>query len=165
MEGFEGNPLGFPCKKAVRADRPLVSVAVHCAILGAVVALAALPLYVWAEPSWRPLVARLAAGLVLGVAILQFRRVLIERAEAGGSSPLDAARFAREAEAGIPHHLVELASDVRTARRSRRYFEAVMWPRLEALAGRPLTTPPRRRGRGPTLADLRRIIGDIEARP
>ena len=149
----------------VRADRPLAAVAVHCAILGVVVALAVLPLYVWAEPSWRPLVARLAAGLVLGVAILQIRRVLVERAEAGGSSALDAARFARGGEPGVPHHLVELVSDVRTARRSRRYFEAVMWPRLEALAGRALPPPPRRRGRGPSLADLRRVIGDIEARP
>ena len=37
-----------------------------------------------------------------------------------------------------------------------------MWPRLTALAGRPLVPPRARLGRGPTLGDLRRVITDIE---
>lgn len=144
------------------ADRPLVAVALRCAGLAAVVFLAALPVYVWVEPGWRALVARLACALVLGVALLQLRAVLAERLEAAGPSALDAARFARPPEPAVPHHFLDLASDVRAAMRSRRYFEEVLWPRLEALAGRPLARPPLRRGRGPSLASLRALISDIE---
>ncbi|HEY2992028.1 MAG TPA: hypothetical protein VGM22_04395 [Methylomirabilota bacterium] len=147
------------------AERPLAGVAVRCAVLAVVVFLAALPVYVWVEPSWRALVARLAAALVLGIALLQLRAVITERVEAGGRSALDAARFAPGPAPGVPYHVVELTSDVRTALRSRRYFETVLWPRLEALAGRPLVRPARRRGRGPSLAGLRAVIAAIEERP
>lgn len=146
------------------AERPLAAVTVRTAVLAVVVLLAALPVYVWVEPSWRPLVARLACALVLGVALLNLRTVLVERVEAAGASALDAARRARPPEPVAPHHALELVHDVRTALRSRRYFEGVLWPRLEALAGRPLTPPPRRRGRGPSLASLRALITDIERR-
>src|SRR5206468_2474710 len=87
------------------------------------------------EPSWRALVARLAAALVLGIALLQLRAVITEHVEAGGRSALDAARFAPGPAPGVPYHVVELTSDVRTALRSRRYFETVLWPRLEAYPG------------------------------
>lgn len=147
------------------AERPLLQVAVRCGVLAGLVTLGALPVYVWVEPSWRPLVARLAAGIVLGVTLLQFRGVLIEAVAAAGTPALDAARMARGPEPGVPHHFADLASDVRTAMRSRRYFETVLWPRLEALAGRPLTRPPLRRGRGPGLAGLRAVIAEIEERP
>ena len=147
------------------ADRPLAGVAIRCTGFAVVVVLAALPVYVWVEPSWRALVARLAAALVLGVALLQLRAVVAEHLEAGGASALDAARFAPAAEPGVPHHAVDLTGDVRTALRSRRYFERVLWPRLEALAGRPLVRPALRRGRGPSLAGLRAVIADIEQRP
>ena len=147
------------------ADRPLVHVAVRCGGLSLVVCLGALPVYVWVEPSWRGLVARLACAIVLGVALLQLRQVLTEHLAAGGGSALDAARLQRGAEAAVPHHFVDLASDVRMALRSRRYFETVLWPRLEALAGRPLVPPARRRGRGPSLAGLRAVLAAIERRP
>jgi hypothetical protein len=149
----------------VLAERPLLHVAVRCLSLAALVALGGTPVYVWVEPSWRPLVARLAGGLVLGVALLQLRRVVADRVEAGGVSALDAARDSRGPEPGLPHHFADLVSDVRTARRSRRYFETVLWPRLEALAGRPLAPPALRRGRGPSLAALRDVIAEIERRP
>jgi len=149
----------------VLADRPLAQVAVRGAVLAGLVLLGVLPLYVWVEPSWRPLVARLAGAFVLGVALLQLRRVAADGVEAAGASALDAARWQRGPEPGVPHHFVDLASDVRTALRNRRYFETVLWPRLEALAGRPLARPPLRRGRGPSLAGLRAVIADIERRP
>ena len=147
------------------AERPLAQVAVRCAVLTALVLLGVLPVYVWVEPSWRLLVARLAGAFVLGVALLQLRRLAAERVEAGGASALDAARWQRGPAPGVPHHFVDLASDVRTALRNRRYFETVLWPRLEALAGRPLARPALRRGRGPSLAGLRAAIADIERRP
>ena len=147
------------------AERPLTAVAVRCAGLTVVVFVAALPIYIWVEPSWRALVARLACALVLGVALLQLRRVLAARLEAGGASALDAARFARAPEPAVPYHFLDLASDVRTGLRSRRYFEMVLWPRLEALAGRPLPHPRLRPGRGPSLAGLRGVITEVERRP
>jgi len=52
--------------------------------------------------------------------------------------------------------------DVRATRRSRGHFERNMWPRLTALASRPLAPPTARFGRGPSLAELRRVIAAIE---
>ena len=149
----------------MRAERPFARVAAHGLVLAAVVSLAALPVYVWVEPSWRGLVTRLAAALVVGVLVIQLRRLVADRVDAAGPSPLDAARLWRGAEPAVPHHLLELRSDVRTALRSRRYFETVLWPRLEALAGRPLARPAVRPGRGPSLAALRAVIIAIERRP
>ena len=67
------------------------------------------------------------------MALLQFRRALLDRLADLGGSNLDAARGRREPEAGVPHHFHDLASDLRTALRSRRYFDKVLWPRLQAL--------------------------------
>ena len=146
------------------ADHSLGRVAVRSAMLVVVVLLVTVPVYVYAEPSWRALVARLACALVLGVALLQFRRALLDRLGALGVSALDAARWRREPEPGVPHHFHDLASDVRTALRSRRYFDKVLWPRLQALAPGPLPRPAMRPGRGPSLASLRRVIAAIEKR-
>jgi hypothetical protein len=146
----------------VRPDRPLARVAAHCAAVAFVVAVATVPLYVWVEPAWRGLVARAASALVLGVALLQLRRLLVDRLEGDGLWALDEARRRPRAELAVPHHFRHLASDVRAAARSRRYFEQGLWPRLVALTSRPLTRPPLRPGRGPSLAALRRLIADIE---
>ena len=134
-------------------------------MLAAAVLLATVPVYVYVEPSWRVLVARSAAAFVLGAALLQLRRALAERLEDGGGSALDAARGYRGPEPSVPHHFLDLASDVRAALRSRRYFERALWPRLEALTSRPLVRPSVRRGRGPSLASLRDVIAAIEKQP
>ena len=147
------------------ADGRLARAVARCAVLAGVVLLATVPVYVWVEPSWRPLVARLASAFVLGVALLQFRRVFADRLENGGDSALDAARDRRRPEPSVPHHFLDLASDVRTALRSRRYFERTFWPRLQALTSRPLARPPLRPGRGPSLARLRAVITAIEKQP
>jgi hypothetical protein len=149
----------------MRAERPLVRIAAGCAALGGVVLLATVPVYVFVEPPWRPLVARLAVALVLGITLLQLRRTLVDRLEQGGASALDAARGRPEAPPAVPHRFQDLASDVRAALRSRRYFEEVLWPRLAAMAPRPPARPPARFGRGPSLADLRRVIAAIEEQP
>jgi hypothetical protein len=149
----------------VLADGPLARVAARCAVLAAVVLLATVPVYVYVEPSWRPLVARLASAFVLGVALLQLRRALADRLADSGRPALDAAREGRGPEPSVPHHFLNLASDVRAALRSRRDFEKSLWPRLEALTSRPLVRPPVRRGRGPSLASLRAVITAIEKQP
>ena len=147
------------------AERPLARVAARCAVLAAAVLLATVPVYVYVEPSWRAPVARSACAFVLGVALLQLRRALADLLAEGGDSALDAARGHRRPEPSVPHHFGELASDVRAALRSRRYFDRALWPRLEALTSRPLVRPSVRPGRGPSLASLRDVITAIEQQP
>jgi hypothetical protein len=149
----------------VVADRPLALIAVRCAVLGGVVLLTTLPVYVYVEPAWRALVARLAAALVVGTTLLQLRRALVDQLERGRGSALDEARRHRGPGPGVPHRFLDLVNDVRAALRSRRYFEQVLWPRLEALSRHPLVRPPRRRGRGPSLARLREVLAAIERQP
>ena len=88
--------------RPVPADRALGRVVVRSAMLGGVVLLVTVPVYVYVEPSWRSLVARLACAFVLGVALLQFRRALLDRLAARGASPLDAARGRRRARTRRP---------------------------------------------------------------
>ncbi len=149
----------------MRADRPLAAVVVRSAVLSGVVLLATVPIYVYVEPALRALVARVAAAFVLGVTLLQLRRVLAEILEATGASPLETTRASRAPEPEVPHHYLGLMSDVRAALRSRRYFDNVMWPRLQALSTSPLDRPPVRPGRGVSLAGLRRVLTVLERRP
>lgn len=147
----------------MRTDRTLARTLVRGALLGGLVLLVTVPLYVYAEPAWRPPVTRLAAAFVLGVTLLNLRRVLAERFEGAVPSALDAARRRPVPEPEVPHHVLGLMGDLRAALRSRRYFEHVMWPRLTALSSRPLVPPRPRPGRGPGAAALGRVLDDIEA--
>jgi hypothetical protein len=146
----------------VRGDRLLAPVAIRGAVLGGVVLLAAVPVYVFVEAPWRTLVARLAVAFVLGVALLQLRGAVAARLARAEGSRLEQELARPGTPPAVPLRLEELMDDVRAARRSRSHFERIMWPRLTALAGRPLVPPRARLGRGPTLGDLRRVITDIE---
>jgi len=149
----------------VSAERLLAPLAIRCAVLGGVVLLAAIPVYVFVEPPWRPLVARLAAAFVLGVALLQLRSAVADQLAHGEVSALDEARGRPGPPPAVPLRFEDLMNDVRAARRSRRYFEKVLWPRLAALASRPLVRPPAWPGRGPSLARLRDVVAAIEREP
>jgi hypothetical protein len=146
----------------VRADRPLAALLVRCAVFGGLVLLAAVPAYVYVEPPWRSLVARLAAALVAGVALLELRRVLVGRLAQGEASALDGERGRQGSIREVPLRFTDLMSDVRVALRNRRHFEEVFWPRLTALARRPPARPPLRTGRGPSLASLDEVTAAIE---
>ena len=146
-------------------DRLLVPIAVRAAVLGGVVLLATVPVYVYVEPAWRALVVRLAAALVLGTTLLHLRRALVDHLDRTPASALDEARVRRAPGPGVPHRFQDLINDVRAARRSRRYFEQVLWPRLAAMSSAPLEPPPPRRGRGPSLAGLRAVLETIEKQP
>lgn len=146
----------------MRADRLLAPIVVRCALLGGVVLLAAVPVYVYVEPSWRTLVARLAVAFVLGVALLQLRGAVVARLARAEGSPLEHELGRLGNVPAVPLRFEELIDDVRATRRSRGHFERIMWPRLTALASRPLVPPPVRFGRGPSLGDLRRVIAEIE---
>jgi hypothetical protein len=146
----------------MRAEsRPLATTGRYAALVG-VVLLAAVPVYIYLEPHWRALFARLVAALLLGMVLLELRSILAGRILRHGTSPLDAARTPSIVQPGAPHRLLELTGSVRAGLRSRRHFERILWPRLTALAGRPLVPPPLRRGRGPSLARLRDLITTIE---
>jgi len=145
----------------VSAERALAPVLIRCAVLGGLVLLATVPVYIYVEPPWRAAVVRLAAALVLGAALLQLRSAFAGRLE-GGASPLDESRERSWPEPGVPLRFLDLMDDVRAALRSRRHFDKVLWPRLAALASRPLARPPLRPGRGPSLASLRDVITVIE---
>jgi hypothetical protein len=149
----------------MRAEPALAGIAIRWAVLGGVVLMATVPVYVFVEPPWRLLVARLATALVLGLALLRLRRTLADRLARGGASALDEAHDRPGTLPDVPYRLLELANDVRAALRSRRHFEKVMWPRLMALTPHPLVRPPSRRGRGPSLAGLRDVIAVIEKQP
>ena len=149
----------------MNSERLLAPIALRSALLAAVVCLAAAPVYIYVEPPWRPAVARLAAALVLGVTLLQLRRAVADRLAHGGASALDEALRRPEPEPAVPLHFEDLMSDLRAARRNRRYFERILWPRLTELAGRDLVRPPSRRGRGPSAASLADAIAQIERRP
>jgi hypothetical protein len=147
----------------VSAERLLAPIVIRGAVLGGVVLLATVPIYVFVEPSWRTFVARLAVAFVLGVALLQLRGAVAARLAQGGASRLEQALAQPGSPPAVPLRFEELIDDVGATRRSRGHFERIMWPRLTALASRPLARPPARLGRGPSLGDLRRVITDIES--
>jgi hypothetical protein len=147
----------------VRADRDALVVTARCAVLGGLVLLLAVPVYVYLEAPWRAVVPRLAAAGVLGIVLLELRAALAQRLARHPASALDAARVPAPAETATSLRLRETAAGLRAARRSRRHFEQVLWPRLQTLATKPLTPPPTRRGRGPSLAGLRAVIAALES--
>jgi hypothetical protein len=148
-----------------RPEARLAPIALRGLVLAGMVLLAATPAYVFVEPPWRPVVVRLAVALVLGVVLLQLRGALAALVVEDGASMLEVGRNRPPIPAAVPQRLQEMMEDVRAARRSRRHFEQILWPRLTALASRPLTPPRRRLGRGPGLAALRRVIALAERQP
>jgi hypothetical protein len=144
--------------------------------LTTLVGLGALPLAVAAQPANRPLVIRLAATLVLAVALVHVRGVARDSVEAAPPSAFDRAlRRRRPAPPEVDRRFRELLDDVHFGPASQRYWSRIAWPRLRALAerlpARPrLTEPPRSRlrrllGRGPSLAGLRELVARLEGRP
>ncbi len=139
--------------------------------LVAVVALAAVPAWVYAEPAHRPAVVRLALAAVVGVALLHLSRAARAAVEAQLASEFEAALRPAPVEGRRAPAYVTLQDEIRHGVASRQYFERVLWPRLEAVAARhrgaagpALRRPPARRllGRGPSLAALTALIARIE---
>ena len=67
----------------------------------------------------------------------------------------------------LDSRFLRLRDEVVYSTRSRRYFDAILWPQLGRLAGADLPRPPERRGlrrRGPALATLEDLIARIERR-
>lgn len=149
-----------------RAERSPRSLAGR-AILVSLIVLAAMPLYLSLDAAWRPLIVRLACAGLVAVACARVLRGLGRAVESDTVSPLDAPP-PPVPEPELDSRFVRLRDEVVFSTRSRRYFDAILWPRLTGLAGADLPRPPERRGlrrrRGPSLAVLEDLIAGIERR-
>lgn len=144
-------------------ERLTLRAAGRYAVVGALVTFVTVPVYLYVEPPWRGLVVRLAVAFVLGVALLELRGALAERLASAGGVPRDEGWTHGRTWPDVPQPFLDAVTDVRAGARSRRHFEEVLWPRLEALATRPLPPPPcRSLGRGPSVASLRAVIAALE---
>jgi hypothetical protein len=130
-------------------------------------ALAAIPLYLAVDAGWRSLLIRVICALALAVGSFRVVRSVRRAAADHPISPADGP-------AGVPPTAIldevflRRRDELTYSVRSRRYFDAVLWPRLLALAGRPLPPPPRRpwlSRLGPSRATIEGLIAEIERRP
>ena len=156
-------------------SRAVLRVLVGYVALATLVGLVTLPIIVSAHPANRPFVIRLAVGVFLAVILLHIRGAAGRAVEMEPPSAFDRAlRPARAEKIPIDRVFRELLDDVRFGPASHRYWTRVAWPRLcglaERLPGRPqLVEPARSRirrllGRGPSFAQIRDLVGRLEAR-
>jgi hypothetical protein len=136
-------------------------------VLVALLLLVAIPAYFVLEQAWRPLALRIAGAIVVITGCTRVTRRVRRSAEAGSPSALDA-RPPAPPDPELDGRFLRLRDDIVFSTRSRRYFEAGLWPRLLALAGPDLPRPPERRGLlrrvGPSLAALERLLAEVERR-
>jgi len=136
-------------------------------LLAVVLVLAAIPAYLTLEPSWRSLVVRLACAVIVAAGCVRVIRSVRRSIEGYASSALDAPPPVSLAEA-LDDRFLRLRDELVFSARSRRYFDAILWPRLLRLAGANLPPPAERRGRrrgGPSLSTLEHLIAEVEKRP
>ena len=136
------------------------------AIVATLLVLAAIPAYLTISPAWRPAVVRLACAGLVAVGCVRARRWVRDAMEPHPVSALDAPPPARPAPE-LDSRFLRLCDDVTFSTRSRRYFDAILWPRLCELAEADLPRPAERRGmprRGPSLSALQALIAEIEKR-
>ena len=138
------------------------------ALVGAMVAgIAAIQLLV--DQSYRVAAIRLVAAVVLLLAIGRIR-AFVRSAVEWPSAWED--RTSEPAWAPPAHGQFEHFHDeIRFSARSQRYFDHVLWPRLNELASEAPDSPARlerpagrRFGRGPSLAALRALLDALEKR-
>ena len=110
------------------------------AVVVAVLALVAMPLYLTISSAWRPTMTRLACATALGVGCARARRRAREAMAAHTASPFEARPLPAPTVQLDPAFL-RLRDDLLASVRSRRYFDVVLWPKLTALADRPSTLP------------------------
>jgi len=121
------------------------------------------------DHSYRSAAIRLVAAAVLLVAVSRIRAFV----RAAVEWPSAWEQRAGETSWAPPTHgpFEHFHDEITFSARSQRYFDHVLWPRLNALAGE-ATGPParldrpagRRFGRGPSLAALRALLDSLEGR-
>jgi hypothetical protein len=121
------------------------------------------------DHSYRSAAIRLVAAAVLLLAVSRIRAFV----RAAVEWPSAWEERAGETGWAPPTHgqFEHFHDEITFSARSQRYFDHVLWPRLEALASAP-TEPPvrlarpvsRRFGRGPSLAAVRALLDSLEGR-
>ena len=136
------------------------------AVAMSVLVLAGVPLYFSLAPSWRPLLVRLGCAAVLAVACGRVLRRVGRATAPDAPSPFEAP-LPPSPPAELDSRFLRLRDEVVFGARSRRYFDAILWPHLCGLAGTDLPRPPERKRihrLGPSPATLEDLVARIERR-
>jgi hypothetical protein len=156
-------------------------------LLSVLVLLAAIPGYLTLAPSWRPVAIRVACAVIAFTGCIRVVRGARRVIGVSVPSALDAPPPASPRPT-LDERFLRLRADLVSSRRNRRYFDAILRPRLLELGGADLPpdvdvtalrahdmglTAPRATGverresrrRGPSLKTLEHLIAEIEQRP
>jgi hypothetical protein len=163
---YQSNPNGEPSWLRLLAGHVLLAV---------LVAIAATPVYLWVDPAERPLVARLAVALVLGISLRSITKIFRARLEHTGPSEFERALRPTRWREQLDSRFDRLRTDLELSSKSWHYFETVLYPQLQKLAHSrggsksavSLDLPHRRSAhrRGPKIRTLEELIGSIERLP
>ncbi len=132
-------------------------------LLAVLVLLAAIPGYLRLDSSWRPLVVRLACAAIVVFGCIRVTRAVRRSIEHEPPSVLDTPPPASR-HPTVDERFLRLRDDLVFSRRSQRYFDVFLWPRLRDLGGADLAPPVTRRRRGPSSSAVERLISEIERR-
>jgi hypothetical protein len=150
---------------SVEPPRPL-RLAAYAIPLGLLV-LAVIPIYLALDAEWRAVLVRLVCATVVTVGSIRVVRSVRRAAAEHPTFPADTPPAAPPTTL-LDDVFLRRRDELIYSVRSRRYFDAVLWPRLAALAGRHVSPPPRRRWcsrLGPSRAMIESLIAEIERRP
>jgi hypothetical protein len=148
-----------------RVERARYRLVAH-ALVAMIALLVAIPGYLLLDPLWRPFALRLAGGglVIAGCVRLvgRVRRSVDEDPASALDGPPPPSRVPT-----LDERFLRLRDDLVFSTRSRHYFDAFLWPRLQKLGAEGTPPAERRwtRQRGPSLASLDRVITTIERRP
>jgi len=136
------------------------------AILGALLALAAIVSYLTLPARWRPLGVKLVCAAIVIGGCVHARRVVSQALDGHAVSELDLPAPAPPVP-DLDGAFRRLRDDLVFSLRSRQYFTAILWPRLLELTGGSASMPAagRRSRRGPSLAELEALIASAEKQP
>jgi hypothetical protein len=135
-------------------------------LVGLLLVLVAIPAYLTLAPSWRTLGIRLGCALLVIAGCVRLTRGARRAIEEQPLSALDLPPRpfpARE----LDERFLRLRGDLVASARSQRYFDAILWPRLVALAGEGLprlATPRALWRRGPSLRTIEHLVAEAEKR-
>jgi hypothetical protein len=133
-------------------------------LLAVLVLLAAIPGYLTLDPSRRPLAVRLAGAVIVVVGCIRVVGAVRRTRDSEPPSALDAPPPGSRPPT-LDERFLRTRDDLLFSRRSQRYFDVFLWPRLRTLGGADLAPPVARRRRGPSWSTLERLIAGIERRP
>jgi hypothetical protein len=146
--------------------RPL-RLAAHAIPLG-LLTLAVIPIYLSLDTTWQARFVRGGCALAATLASFRLLRRVRQAAADHPVSPADAPPTPPPPPAVLDEIFLRRRDELTYSVRSRRYFDAVLWPRLQGLAGRELSAPPRRpwfSRLGPTRSMIESLVAQIERRP